>query len=78
MMKSRGVDEGELGVVAVHDAEQRVARGLWPRRDDRERLLQGRVQKRRFPDVGSPDDGDGRKAHAGDAGGTSRLRRAPW
>ncbi len=66
------VEEGELGVLPVHDPEQHVSGGLGQSRDDGEVLAERRVQERRFADVRAADDGDGAETH-GVRGGGRRL-----
>ena len=70
-MEPRRVDERDLGIRPIHDADERVPRGLGPRRDDRQIFTEGGVQERRFADVRAADDCDGSESH-----GDWRIRRA--
>ncbi len=56
-VKAGRVEQRDLRRAVVHDPEDRVARRLRRRRDDRERMAERRVQQRRFADVGAPDQG---------------------
>src|ERR1700683_2589130 len=51
-----GVDEGDLRLRHVEDADDAVAGGLRPRRDDAQAYADQRIQQRRLADVGPADE----------------------
>src|SRR5262245_46999429 len=56
VVQSRRVDEEQLRIGCVLDAEDAAARGLRLVADDRELLAEDRVHERRLPGVGSAED----------------------
>jgi hypothetical protein len=55
-VQTRGVEEGDLNLRGAVEAEDAVARGLRPGRDDAQLLAQEGVQQRRLADVRAADE----------------------
>src|SRR6267142_513090 len=72
-VQARRVDEDHLRVAAIADAGDTVARGLGPRRDDRELLAHEAVQQRGLAGVGPADEGDEPGAHSPERGFVSHA-----